>query len=45
MMTQKEKKNKFDFKSEDLYQAVVIADSFDVRFAPLTLKTPRVYDP
>ncbi len=31
-----------DFKQEDVLQAVVIADSFNVRFAPITNDKPRV---
>ena len=41
-MSQKVKKGKLDFKPEDLYQAVVVADSFNVRFSPLTEEWPRV---
>lgn len=28
--------------SEELLQAVVLADSFDTKFAPITLEMPRV---
>ena len=31
-----------NFRQEEIMQAVVIADSFNVRFAPVTDKTPRV---
>lgn len=31
-----------DFKEEEILQAIVIADSFNVRFAPVTQKRPRV---
>ena len=31
-----------EFKQEDILQAVVIADSFDARFAPISRKTPLV---
>lgn len=31
-----------DLKQEEILQAVVIADSFNVRFGPATNKTPRV---
>jgi translation initiation factor eIF-2B subunit epsilon len=31
-----------DFKQEDVLQAVVIADSFNKRFAPITADRPRV---
>ncbi|ESP01810.1 hypothetical protein LOTGIDRAFT_225095, partial [Lottia gigantea] len=34
-----------DLKQEDVLQAVVIADSFNVRFGPLTLKKPRALLP
>lgn len=29
-------------KAEDVLQAVVLADSFDCRFLPITLEKPRV---
>ena len=29
-------------QQEDVLQAVVLADSFNVRFAPITLERPRV---
>ena len=31
-----------DLKQEEILQAVVIADSFNVRFGPATSKKPRV---
>lgn len=31
-----------DLKQEDILQAVVIADSFNVRFGPVTERRPRV---
>ena len=34
-----------DFKQEELLQAVVIADSFNVRFVPLTNNRPRALLP
>ncbi|ESO00591.1 hypothetical protein HELRODRAFT_113133 [Helobdella robusta] len=33
--------NKSDFKEEDKIQAIVIADSFDSKFNPLTMKRPN----
>ena len=36
------KKKREDFKQEDVLQAVVIADSFNIRFAPITKDKPRV---
>ena len=35
-------KRREDFKQEDVLQAVVIADSFNIRFAPITKDKPRV---
>ena len=40
-MSSKNKKRE-DFKQEDVLQAVVIADSFNIRFAPITKDKPRV---
>ena len=40
-MSSKGKKRE-DFKQEDVLQAVVIADSFNIRFAPITKDKPRV---
>ena len=40
-MSAKSKKRE-DFKQEDVLQAVVIADSFNIRFAPITKDKPRV---
>ena len=40
-MSSKSKKRE-DFKQEDVLQAVVIADSFNIRFAPITKDKPRV---
>lgn len=37
--------NKTDFRQEDALQAVVVADSFNVRFAPLTDRRPRTLLP
>lgn len=31
-----------DIQQEDVFQAVVIADSFNVRFAPITNEKPKV---
>ncbi len=31
-----------DLKTEEVIQALVLADSFDQRFAPISLETPRV---
>lgn len=41
-MSSKKKGPREDFKQEDVLQAVVIADSFNVRFAPITQDKPRV---
>jgi hypothetical protein len=41
-MAPKAKGRGTDLKQEDVLQAVVIADSFNVRFAPITQKKPRV---
>ena len=41
-MASKKKHGREEFKQEDILQAVVIADSFNVRFAPLTTSKPRV---
>ncbi|KAJ8297595.1 hypothetical protein KUTeg_024126 [Tegillarca granosa] len=38
-------KKREDLKQEDVLQAVVIADSFNVRFCPITEKKPRVLLP
>ena len=34
-----------DLKQEDILQAVVIADSFNVKFGPITDEKPRVCRP
>lgn len=44
-MASKGKKQREDLKQEDVLQAVVIADSFNVRFAPLSFEKPRVLLP
>lgn len=31
-----------DLKTEDVLQALILADSFDQRFTPITLEKPRV---
>lgn len=48
-MSKNDKKNKQSgssnmdqLKSEDILQAVVLGDSFDRKFAPITLEKPRV---
>ena len=41
-MSRKGKQRGVDIKQEDVLQAVVIADTFNVRFAPITDKKPRV---
>lgn len=41
-MSGKGKQRGADIKQEDILQAVVIADTFNVRFAPITEKKPRV---
>lgn len=42
-MAAKRKKNTgVDIKQEEILQAVVIADSFNIRFAPVTNDLPRV---
>ncbi|XP_014668054.1 PREDICTED: translation initiation factor eIF-2B subunit epsilon-like [Priapulus caudatus] len=44
-MASKAKKHREELKQEDILQAVVIADSFNVRFTPLTQEKPRVLLP
>lgn len=41
-MASKQKRNRDDYKEEDVLQAIVIADSFNIRFMPVTLQKPRV---
>lgn len=41
-MASKKSGGKNTLKQEQVYQAVVIADSFNRRFEPLTLNQPRV---
>ena len=31
-------------KGEEIFQAVILSDSFNFRFLPITLETPRVSD-
>lgn len=38
----KNKTSGSDLKQEDVLQAVVLADSFDFRFSPITRSAPRV---
>lgn len=38
----KNKSSGSDLKQEDVLQAVVLADSFDFRFSPITRSAPRV---
>lgn len=42
MSKKKSNQSREEFKEEEIVQAVVIADSFNVRFAPLTKDRPRV---
>ncbi len=42
MSSKKKSQQREEFKQEDIIQAVVIADSFNVRFAPITHNKPRV---
>ena len=42
MASKSKKKGGEVFKQEDIIQAVVIADSFNVRFSPVTHAKPRV---
>ncbi|CAG2240156.1 EIF2B5 [Mytilus edulis] len=44
-MSGKGKQRGADIKQEDILQAVVIADTFNVRFAPITEKKPRTLLP
>ena len=37
------KKSDVDVKQEDIIIAVLIADSFSTRFAPITVDKPKVY--
>ena len=41
-MSKKKVSKREEFKQEEVLQAVVIADSFNTRFAPLTHNRPRV---
>ena len=41
-MSKKKVSKREEFKQEEVLQAVVIADSFTTRFAPLTHNIPRV---
>ncbi|ELU00049.1 hypothetical protein CAPTEDRAFT_153443 [Capitella teleta] len=41
MPPKKKQGNQGDFKQEDVLQAIVIADSFNTRFAPITSNKPR----
>ena len=38
-----EKKSDVDVKQEDVMIAVLIADSFSMRFVPITIDRPKVY--
>ena len=42
MASKKRARGDDQFKQEDVLQAVVIADSFNVRFAPITDNKPKV---
>ncbi|XP_069129392.1 translation initiation factor eIF2B subunit epsilon-like [Argopecten irradians] len=44
-MAPKSKGQREDLKQEDVLQAVVIADSFDLRFSPISQKKPRTLLP
>jgi len=41
-MSKKKSSKREEFKQEEVLQAVVLADSFNIRFAPLTHSRPRV---
>ena len=41
-MSKKKSTKKEEFKKEDVLQAVIIADSFDNKFSPITLNKPKV---
>ena len=41
-MSSKQKKNREIYKEEDILHALVIADSFNTRFSPVTLEKPTV---
>ena len=41
-MAPKNKARNEDLKQEEILQAVVVADSFNVRFGPVTRQKPRV---
>merc|ERR1711884_211153 len=45
MASKKKNSQREDFKQEDILQAIVIADSFNVRFAPITENKPRALLP
>ena len=42
IMSKKKSTKRDDYKKEDILQAVIIADSFENRFAPITLSKPKV---